>query len=183
MTQDNGEHTIQTGETFDTGITDEQLETQHQDDAKRQMEQLIAKRVGDSVGHLEAQIKELNIVSVSQFATIKSLDNRLESVELQEKNRNEETAPALTLTGDQKLRLRIGHTVSVKGIHTYDGTVEGEGLSQQQLFAARIAMDADMEKLQPIYTEFVEPEVPGLTVANRFEVPEESATETPETLK
>ena len=139
---------------------EEALEAARVAAAEKALTDQIKQIIGNSIGHLEEQIKQLNISFNANGVTTKSIDNRLENLELERLSREEESevhAP-LTLTGDQKLRLRIGHTVSVKGVHTYDGTVEGEGLSQEQVFQARLAMDRDLARLQPWYAEFTSPE-------------------------
>ncbi len=164
---------------------EEALEAARVAAAEKALTDQIKKIIGTSVGHLEEQIRQLNISFNANGVTTKSIDNRLESLELQRMTQEEEgeVHPELTFTGDQKLRIRLGHALSIKGIHTYDGTVEGENIPLSTLEAIRVSVDGFMEKLQPIYADFVEPEVPGLTVVNRFEVPEEAAAETPETDK
>ena len=151
-------------------IARDEQERRDQEAAAAMLNAKVKELVGAAVGHLEETCSALQIAFNAQAEVVKKAEDRVEQLELAlDKLITYMEQPALALTGDQKLRIRIGHTVSVKGIHTYDGTVEGEGLSQEQVMAARMALDADLARLQPTYTEFVEPEVPGLSVGQPVE--------------
>jgi len=58
---------------------------------------------------------------------------------------------------DSFTRRRINRSISVKGIIQYEGTVEGHGLTHEEMMVEQARMDAEIDRLQPKYEEFVEP--------------------------
>lgn len=52
-------------------------------------------------------------------------------------------------------RRRINRSISVKGIVQYEGTVEGHGLTHEEMMVEQAKMDAEIDRLQPKYEEFV----------------------------
>lgn len=136
----------------------------------------VNKSVGAAMGEFERTLTELKIAVNAQGALIQTQSQEIELLMRQltdtanavvglDQKINESPVNA----GDRSVRLRMGHTISTKGIHQYEGTVEIEGGTQEEVMAARLKMDQDLAKLQPIYEEFVEPVVLGCSIPEGFE--------------
>lgn len=155
-----------------TPLTEEQAAQAAAEELKdKELNDIVRRLVGAAMGTLEASVKSLETAVINRGAIITKIDDRMEQVELTLARqaadaKEEERKGAIALTADQTIRIRMGHSVSVKGIHTYEGSVEGVNLTNEQVMAARIDQDESMNILQPIYEEFVEPVVPGLSVGN-----------------
>ena len=53
------------------------------------------------------------------------------------------------LTQNQGVRRRTNRSMSVKGVKTYEGTLETVGWTSDQHFEELAAMDAELDKVQP----------------------------------
>lgn len=198
MSQDNGINEPQ---------TEEQARAERREEATKQMEAFVKRIIGQSLGSVEETLKSVERLVTAQTELVRLIDNRVEQLELhgikpvdsehviQVTESEGVGGPEIfTRIPEKSIRRRIGHTISTKGIHQYEGTVEGTNISQEEIFAARLAMDVDLRRLQPIYEEFVEASVPGLTGVTAVELvsadsvresvandstPESSSEETP----
>ena len=55
----------------------------------------------------------------------------------------------MTTTVEVKVRYRINVSTSVKGVKTYDVTIDAEGLTMQETLARHIELVAAMDALYP----------------------------------
>ena len=55
----------------------------------------------------------------------------------------------MTTTVEVKIRYRIAVSTSVKGVKTYDTTIDAEGLTMQETLARHIELVAEMDALYP----------------------------------
>jgi hypothetical protein len=144
----------------------EDQERKRQVDAAAMLNAKVKELVGAAVGDLEAENKLFKIELDKMAVTVKTSEDRVEKLELAlAKGPIEYKGPeTLDVEAVSKLRRRQAHHVSVKGIHTYEGAVEGEGLTQAQIDQAQAEQDRALALLQPIYEEFLEPSVAGSSV-------------------
>ncbi len=152
---------------------EEQARQERRAEASKQMEAFVKQVIGQTVGTIEETLKRVETLVGAQTELIRLIDNRVEQLELRAGKPVDLTEQILQVTetpdgtetvtriAEKSIRLRMGHTISTKGIHQFEGTVEGTNLSQQEIMAARLEMDVDLRRLQPDYEEFVEPSSPA----------------------